>query len=313
MKNKVVLGIDTSNYKTSLALTGGDEIICDIRSFLTVRPGEKGLRQSEALFQHVKNLPVLMKEMREIYDGPIDGIACSDRPRPVDGSYMPCFLAGLELGKSLAAAMKIPVVTFSHQEGHIEAVRRGTPVSDGEEFLACHFSGGTTELLRVKTASAYDPEVVGGTRDIALGQVLDRAGVAMGYDFPCGEEMDRYALETGVTTHVLTAIKVRNGEINLSGIDTQIKKFIPELGRSLTGEIFMKLAEAVSAMIVQACDRTSIRRVIMSGGVASSRFIRRETAEKLAENNIEVYFDERGLSSDNAVGIAYLGGRFLWE
>ena len=119
-----ILGIDTSNYKTSIAVIDHKKhIICDLRRFLTVKQGERGLRQSDALFQHIQNLPELMEEMRRMFDGRIDAVACSFRPRPEAGSYMPVFLAGSGFAKAAAAAMNVPVVGFSHQEGHMEAIR----------------------------------------------------------------------------------------------------------------------------------------------------------------------------------------------
>ena len=118
-----ILGIDTSNYKTSIAVIDHKKhIICDLRRFLTVKQGERGLRQSDALFQHIQNLPELMEEMRRMFDGRIDAVACSFRPRPEAGSYMPVFLAGSGFAKAAAAAMNVPVVGFSHQEGHMEAI-----------------------------------------------------------------------------------------------------------------------------------------------------------------------------------------------
>lgn len=78
-----ILGIDTSNYKTSIAVIDHKKhIICDLRRFLTVKQGERGLRQSDALFQHIQNLPELMEEMRRMFDGRIDAVACSFRPPP---------------------------------------------------------------------------------------------------------------------------------------------------------------------------------------------------------------------------------------
>ena len=113
----MVLGIDTSNYTTSLALVDHRKIISDKRKLLTVKEGERGLRQQEALFQHVSDLPVLFSElMEDIGDRKIEAVACSVRPRPVDGSYMPVFMAGKSFAEVIASALKIPVYEFSHQE-----------------------------------------------------------------------------------------------------------------------------------------------------------------------------------------------------
>ena len=128
MVKNYILGIDTSNYKTSIAVTDENQsIVCDVRKLLEVKQGEKGLRQSDALFQHVKNLPVLMEEVRSRFDGHLSAVAYSSRPRPLEGSYMPVFLAGESFARSIAATLKIPTYNFSHQEGHIEAVKAYSP------------------------------------------------------------------------------------------------------------------------------------------------------------------------------------------
>ena len=121
-RERYILGIDTSNYKTSIALTDEMGIVCDLRRFLTVKQGTRGLRQSEALFQHVKNLPELFGEMRGGYGDSIAAVSYSERPRPVEGSYMPCFLAGKSFAESLASVLGVPALGYSHQEGHIEVL-----------------------------------------------------------------------------------------------------------------------------------------------------------------------------------------------
>ena len=187
-----VLGIDTSNYTTSVAIIDDDfNVICDNRIMLSVKKGERGLRQQEALFQHTVNLPELLQksivpEMRSS----IKAVCVSSRPRPVTGSYMPCFLAGISAAKAIAAATGASYLEYSHQEGHVAAI---DPMED-EEFLSYHLSGGTCELLHVaRTGNGYDIEIIGGSKDISIGQLLDRTGVALGYDFPCGKALDSIA------------------------------------------------------------------------------------------------------------------------
>ena len=171
-----VLGIDTSNYKTSIAVIDHKKhIICDLRRFLTVKQGERGLRQSDALFQHIQNLPELMEEMRRMFDGRIDAVACSFRPRPEAGSYMPVFLAGSGFAKAAAAAMNVPVVGFSHQEGHMEAIRAYSPFQTEDRFLACHFP---EERVRYST---YPRRICGKTecRSSILKEVRERTITAL--------------------------------------------------------------------------------------------------------------------------------------
>lgn len=318
MKSGCVLGIDTSNYKTSLAIVSGNEIICDLRRFLTVKQGERGLRQSEALFQHVQNMPEMFTELRRQYKGEVLAVAYSSRPRPVEGSYMPCFTAGRNAAFAAGQMLQVPVYEFSHQEGHIEAVRRTAGQKISDRFLACHFSGGTCEVLEVKDKVKADPvyeiNCIGGTLDISFGQVLDRAGVAMGMEFPCGSMMDEMALNASSSTDLLTPVKVKNGKLNLSGIDTQIKNIIEQnSSESFIREIFDRLSDAMIKMLFQTAETSGINEIIMSGGVSSSRYIRKRIADFASEKDLNIVFDDHDLSSDNAVGTAFLGERFLWD
>ena len=181
-----VLGIDTSNYKTSVALVDDEgKIICNEQRFLEVKKGERGLRQSTALFQHVNQLPDLIElAFEKLPDNTkVAAVSVSTRPRPVEGSYMPVFNPGYSTGRSLAVALNVPLFTTSHQEGHIEAVKYYSQFKDSNRLICFHFSGGTSEALLVENGTI---QIVGGSKDLAFGQVLDRLGVAYGMDFPCG-------------------------------------------------------------------------------------------------------------------------------
>lgn len=309
MNNEYILGIDTSNYKTSVALVSRDEIRIDSRKFLKVKQGERGLRQSEALFQHVKNLPEMFEELNSNMEGKIAAVAYSSRPRPVEGSYMPCFLAGESFAKSIAAFLKVPAFAYSHQEGHIAAASYGLEDKLGHDYITCHFSGGTCEVL-------HNYEIIGGTKDISFGQVLDRTGVAMGMPFPAGEEMDKIACNASEVSNVLTSIKVNDAYINLSGFETQIQRKIndnTQLGAPFIREVLDKMTDAISKLLVQVSDKAGTDHVLITGGVASSKYIRNRLQSDFAQNNIIVLFGESALSSDNAVGIALLGRKQLWD
>lgn len=317
MKKKFVLGIDTSNYKTSIAVIEGNEIIYDLRRFLRVKEGERGLRQSEALFQHIQNLPDMLAEIFSKFRGDISAVAYSSRPRPVKGSYMPCFLAGQNSAVAIASALRVPCKAFSHQEGHIEAVRKSCGCKFQDEFIACHFSGGTCEVLKVRDIcgkeALYNIDITGGSKDISFGQVIDRAGVAMKFQFPCGEELDEIANNSKQSSELLTPIKVVNGELHLSGFDTQIRNSIGRADRDdLVREMFEKISDSIIKMVIQACRKEKIYKVIMTGGVSMSKFIRRRISDELTTSGVDVCFDDSNMSSDNAVGTAFLGRRCLW-
>ena len=121
--SRYTLGVDTSNYATSLAVfdTAG-EVVCAKKRFLPVKAGQLGLRQSDALFHHTAALPEMLQELAQEFDlTKIDAVGVSQKPRPVEGSYMPCFLAGVSAATAFAAARDIPLIYTTHQQGHAAA------------------------------------------------------------------------------------------------------------------------------------------------------------------------------------------------
>ncbi|MFR1724599.1 O-sialoglycoprotein endopeptidase [Emergencia timonensis] len=312
MNSHYSFGIDTSNYKTSVAIVDTEgNIICNFQKYLDVKKGERGLRQSAALFQHVNNLPALVQEAFDMVKehGKIDCVCVSERPRPQAGSYMPVFNAGVSAGKMLAAALDAAYLAFSHQEGHIEAVKHDSKLKDTERMISFHFSGGTSEALLVDGESI---EIVGGSKDLAFGQVLDRVGVALGMDFPCGQELDELAIgHPAPQQNLLPKIKCQDGYINLSGIETKCQRMIDE-GKdiALVPMLFQRLGQSIEDMTKQLRDKYDIRDFLFAGGVSSSSYIKNMLRTDLSQLNI--CFGEPALSTDNAVGIARLGGKKIW-
>lgn len=313
-----MLGIDTSNYKTSVAIIGSDgRILCDLRKLLRVKQGERGLRQSDALFQHIENMPGLLEEaLSKDRAGRIAAVAYSQRPRPVEGSYMPVFKAGSSFGQALAAGLQIPCFGFSHQEGHIEAIRAGSDFPADRPFLCYHLSGGTCELLLVDQDKI---QIIGGSKDISFGQVIDRAGVKLGMAFPAGEEMDRIAMEAQYSSQVLKRVPYDGLFFNLSGMETQWSRNAEkrmeasEQTDPLVRELFDKILKTLTDITKQAAKETSINHIMFTGGVSSSRYISTRLKASLADSPLVIEFGDQSLSQDNAVGIALLGGMKLWQ
>lgn len=306
-----VLGIDTSNYTTSAAVAGPDmSVIADERRLLDVNKGERGLRQQQALFLHVNRLPEMIESAYRKLDEAgvsrscIKAVAVSERPRPVEGSYMPCFLAGVMAASSVSSALGVPLYRFSHQEGHIAAV---DPLTD-ERFLCYHLSGGTCELLDVRrTGSGYRVEIIGATKDISFGQLLDRVGVAMGYVFPAGAAIDRLAA-TGMSRKIMKPLRLSGLSFNVSGLETQALRSIGKVPEEdIAAELMEKIADLLTDLTKKARKETGIESVVLCGGVAQSRYIRTRLEERLDG----ISFGEP--SSDNAVGIAKLGAKALWQ
>lgn len=297
-----ILGIDTSNYTTSIAVVDMDKLVYENRVLLNVKKGERGLRQSEALFQHIKTLPVLLNNP---FVKGIDGVCVSTRPRPVEGSYMPVFKAGESIAEAIAYTNGIPIFKTSHQEGHIEAAVTSIDFPD-DEFIAIHISGGTTEVLHVNRNEKYSIEIIGGTRDISMGQLIDRIGVKLGFNFPAGRFIDKLAMEPQ-KTEIRIPSKVDGLFFNLSGQETQGLRYIEK------GNTQEEIAYAVMLCIGKTLEKlfNNILKVwnlpiILMGGVASSKFLKNYFNDKY---NSYVYLADGRYASDNAVGIAYIGKR----
>nr|WP_315019661.1 O-sialoglycoprotein endopeptidase [uncultured Aminipila sp.] len=318
--NNYILGIDTSNYRTSIAVVDNDgTIVIDKRCLLRVKKGERGLRQSEALFQHVENLPKLFETLTSEKLN-IIAVAVSNKPRPIEGSYMPCFKAGYGFGKAIANTLNVPLLQFSHQEGHLEAIKHYSSMNEKKSFLAWHLSGGTCELLRVVDGEI---EIAGGSKDISFGQVIDRVGVLLGMNFPAGEEMDLRALQvkTEKETEQLTMIKLDGLYFNLSGIETQCNRLLQSNAwkntefdeNFLIKELFDKITTTIASVSAKAADQFGIEDIIFAGGVSCSKYISNEIKNFFANKEIKIEFGRQDLSGDNAVGIALLGGKSLWQ
>ena len=304
------LGIDTSNYTTSAAVFDGTEGH-NAGRLLAVRPGELGLRQSDALFQHVKALPDRLAELERA--GWLEGLSAvgvSTRPRAVEGSYMPCFLAGESTARSLSLALGLPCYPFSHQQGHLAAAAWSAGRMDllDRPLLAWHLSGGTTELLYVEPeGAAMRAEAIGGTSDISAGQLIDRAGVLLGLDFPAGKALDALSEEQGPMAGF--PVKLNGLTFSLSGMENKVKA-LAEGGRP-QGEIARFVMETVAGVVrratLAALERYPGLPVLCSGGVASSRRLRAALGEACG-----AVFAQPAYSTDNAMGAAILALR-QWE
>lgn len=309
MKN-CILGIDTSNYTTSIALI--DEkgnLLFDRRKVLAVKRGERGLRQSDALFQHISNMPILFGEIAHLLvEHRIKIVSVSNRPRPIEGSYMPVFKACQSFGKTIAYSLNCEYKEFSHQENHIEAAKWSTQQTLGDEFIAVHISGGTTEILEVRNnpTGGYYTQIVGGTSDISAGQFIDRIGVKLGLPFPAGKDMDELAKTADGDMHL--SISVKDTYMSFSGPETMANKFVDQntAPNLIAKAIFQCIGYALKEAIVNCCCKLKLNEVLLVGGVASSQYIRNFLMKSLMDHNIKPYFSDSKYCTDNAVGTALL-------
>ncbi|MDD6200478.1 MAG: DNA-binding protein [Firmicutes bacterium] len=301
-----VIGFDTSNYTTSVAFFDGTEGE-NCSRLLPVREGELGLRQSDAVFSHIKSLPELSDRLfSHVSPETITAVGVSTRPRAVEGSYMPCFLVGVSHARLLSEALHVPLIEVSHQQGHIAAALWNAGRLDlmDKPHLAWHLSGGTTELLLVEPEGRnVRCTKLGGTTDISAGQLIDRTGQLLKLPFPSGKALD--ALSAGDTGTEVFRVKCEESTFSLSGVENKVRQFYEKTGspEATAGFALRCVACAVRRATENARKEYPGLEVVFSGGVASNSMLRKLTAD------LSPVFAEPGYSTDNAMGVAILAHR----
>lgn len=311
------LGIDTSNYTTSVAVYDSESgQIIQRKKLLPVKAGERGIRQSDAVFHHTQQLrevlELLFSDLEEngIHDlREIKGISVSVKPCYTEKSYMPCFTVGHTLAQSLSLALSVPLHCFSHQEGHIAAAVFSAGKTDlfGKEFLAFHVSGGTTEMLKVTPSDRcpVSAAVIGSSLDLKAGQAVDRVGVLLGLDFPCGPALEKLALESNRNFKITLPTLNSLNDCSLSGVENKCKKMIDDKEAPCDTALFCikYIEKAILSMAESGMKDYPSLPVVFSGGVMSDSIIR-DDIQSLYDN---CFFATPEFSSDNAAGLAILG------
>ena len=302
-----VLGIDTSCYTTSAALVTTDgALLSSARRLLTVEEGQRGLQQSQGLFQHVKNLPDMIgKVMRGAPQ--ICAVCASVRPRPAEESYMPVFRAGESQARAAAALLCVPFYPVSHQEGYVRAAMVDSGIDADKPFLALHLSGGTTEILLAEQGKLT---LLGGSLDLHAGQLVDRTGVRMHLGFPAGPALEKLAMQA--KPQGLLGVSIKGISCNLAGAENKIERWLAQgelTKEQIAAEVFDFLCRTIERMIENACEATGARQALLAGGVASSTLLREMLNARAKKRRLpcRLHYARPELSGDNAVGVALLG------
>lgn len=310
-----VLGIDTSNYTTSVACYfPAEQRFVQARRLLPVKEGELGLRQSDALFHHVQRLPQMVKELLEqqpISSKEMTAIAVSARPRDVEGSYMPCFLAGLSQAEVLSQILHLPLFRVSHQAGHIMAalVSADALAWLSSPFLAFHLSGGTTEALLVtpQEQSFFSATLVAKTLDLNAGQLVDRVGKLLALPFPAGKALEALSNQwTGITLPAKATLK--GPDCCLSGLENDCRRLL-EHGEK-TERVACFCLDSIAKTLAGMCRALRVQYgdlpMLFAGGVMSNQRIKRTIMAQFSN----VRFALPDFACDNACGVALLGAYF---
>ena len=306
----VVIGLDTSCYTTSAAaVTTDGRVLASCRKLLPVAAGERGLRQSEAVFIHVRQLPEVLEELgRCLGDARIVAVCASARPRDEESSYMPVFHVGDAQARGLAALLGVPCFASTHQRGHIAAAMVDSGAQPGD-LLALHLSGGTTELLSLKGDALT---LMGGTLDLHAGQLVDRTGVALGLPFPAGPHLEKLARQGRAEARLPASLADHDLHCHFSGAEAQIQRWIAQKAlphEDIAMEVYDLLARTVARMLAAGAKRTGIRQALVAGGVASSALFRELLTRRVGQRDkhLRVHFGKPEYSGDNAVGAALIG------
>ena len=298
------LGIDTSNYTTSAALL--ENGVVDSRGkLLPVKAGEIGLRQSDAVFHHTRQLPEVMAALGSRIGG-ARAVGASNRPRDKEDSYMPCFLVGLGTAQMLGQALGIPVYRFSHQQGHIAAALYSANRLEllKRRFLAFHLSGGTTEAVLVEpdtTGRLFTTKLVASSLDLKAGQVIDRIGVMLGLPFPAGKHLD--PLACAYTGKIKARASMKGTSCSLSGVENKCRTLL-ERGapkEEIAATCMAYVLASVDGMCAALLNEYGELPVLFSGGVSSNSMLRAQITAKYG-----AIFAEPRFSADNAAGAAVL-------
>lgn len=299
------LGLDTSCYTTSAALCGPEGEPVQARRLLPVPAGERGLRQSEAVFAHVRQLSEMVETVMGGAKEPLSCVCASVSPRDGEDSYMPVFRVGETVGRAVAASLHIPFFTTTHQRGHIRAAKFGTGL-EADRFLALHLSGGTTDVL-LADGEALTP--LGTSADLHAGQLVDRVGVRMGLPFPCGPYLEELA-RNGQCRN-LVPVSMDGLSCHLSGAEAQLMRLLMqgESKEDVAAETYGILCRTVLRLLAASAERTDTRDVLLAGGVASSALLREMLLERNEKRRtgLRLYFGRPEFSGDNAVGAALIG------
>lgn len=303
------LGIDTSLYKTSCAIVGGDgRVLASVSRPLPVQVGALGLRQSDAVFLHVQQLPqALAVALDAVPAQDIRAVAASVRPAEAADSYMPVFEVGRAFGLSLARAWRVPFVETTHQRGHLRAGMIGV---DGlpERLLAVHLSGGTSDVL-LRDGQGRIALLSKGL-DLHAGQLVDRVGVAMGYAFPAGAAIDRLAQAGRAGGRY--GVSIREGGFHLSGAERAALADLSAGALSkedIAANVLDVIARSLLRVLSDAAERTGVDDVLIFGGVAASRWLRDAMQDRIRRRGLclRVRFGQPAYSGDNAAGVALIG------
>ena len=307
MNDTIILGIESSCDETSVAVVkNGREVLSNvINTQISIHELYGGVVPEIASRNHVENISPVMKEalkQANVTLDDIDGIACTYGPGLVGA-----LLVGVAYAKALSYASGKPLIATNHIEGHI-AANYITYKELKPPFLTLLISGGNTQIVLVKDYTRF--EILGKTRDDAVGEAFDKVARVIGLGYPGGPKMDKLAKE-GTPNIELPKVHVDGLDFSFSGLKTAVINLhhkMPDINKADLAASFEKnVAEILIENTKKAIKETGITKIALAGGVSANSYIREEFSKLQDEKDIEVYYPELKLCTDNAAMIASAG------
>lgn len=307
MKDVIILGIESSCDETSVSVVkNGREVLSNvINTQISIHELYGGVVPEIASRNHVENISPVMKEaLKEanIKMDDIDAVACTYGPGLVGA-----LLVGISYAKALSYAANKPLIGVNHIQGHI-AANYITYKDLKPPFLTLLISGGNTQLVLVKDYTEF--EILGKTKDDAVGEAFDKIARVIGLGYPGGPKMDKLAKE-GTPNIELPKVHVEGLNFSFSGLKTAIINLHhknPNINKADLAASFEKdVAEILLKNTKMAVKETKINKIALAGGVSANSYIRKAFKELKEKENIQVYYPELKLCTDNAAMIASAG------
>ena len=306
MKDIITLGIETSCDETSVAVVkNGREVLSNIiNTQIAIHTQFGGVVPEIASRKHVENISAVteaaLKEANITFDD-IDVIACTYGPGLVGA-----LLVGVSYAKALSYAINKPLIGTNHIQGHI-AANYITHQELEPPFLCLIISGGHTTLAHIKSYNEF--EILGKTRDDAIGEAFDKVARVIGLGYPGGPKIDKLAKE-GQPVIDLPRTKFDNLDFSFSGIKTAVINLHhknPDVDKAnLCASFERTVTEELLSNTLEAAKKLGVKKIALAGGVSANSYIRARF-ENLKENGYEIFYPELKLCTDNAAMIACSG------
>ena len=232
----------------------------------------------------------------------IDAISCTYAPGLVGA-----LLVGVSYAKALSYSLNKPLIGVNHLEGHIDA-NYITHKDLEPPFLCVMMSGGNTQIVHVKDYTTF--EILGKTKDDAIGEAFDKVARVIGLGYPGGPKIDKLAKD-GKPIIQLPRVHMDNLDFSFSGIKTAVINLhhkTPDINKA---DLAASFEDAVSDMLItnveKAINLTKMKKIVLAGGVSANSYIREKFDTLAKDKNIQVYYPELKLCTDNAAMIASAG------